>query len=133
MAKAGDNVSNVVTFQVRIEVTSSNKGLLMPQMTADSNIIVASKKDILIIPEGAVTRSHHKTTVDVVGADGKTETREVVTGVDDGTNIEIVSGLSENETVIVKDIFAASQFVNNGQARPGGPPPGAFIGGGGGR
>jgi HlyD family secretion protein len=132
MAKSGDNVSNVVTFQVRIEITSSNKGLLMPKMTADSTIFITQKKGVLTVPVGAVTLGHQKSTVLVLGADGKQETRDVVTGIDDGNKIEIISGLTENDTVLVKNLASSqwNQTTAQNQQRPG-PPPGAFMGGGG--
>ena len=50
VATKGVSVSNVVTFEVKIEITSENRILLRPEMTTSSNIICASKPDVLAIP-----------------------------------------------------------------------------------
>jgi HlyD family secretion protein len=120
MAKAGENVSNVVTFEVRIEIVSENKSLLMPEMTADNKIYIAKKQNVLMIPSTAVSLGRGKSTVQVPGANGEPETREIVTGIDDGINIEVVSGLSENDVVLVKDTSQASEWRRNGNQS--GPP-----------
>jgi len=56
IAPRGVNVSNVVTFEVTIEVTSRNKGLLKPEMTANVEIIAAEREDVLQVPVEAVRR-----------------------------------------------------------------------------
>ncbi|HVT80332.1 MAG TPA: HlyD family efflux transporter periplasmic adaptor subunit [Phycisphaerae bacterium] len=57
IAKKGVNVSNVVTFEVKIEVTSPNRTLLRPEMTATVNIICDSRTDVLAIPASDVRRT----------------------------------------------------------------------------
>jgi HlyD family secretion protein len=101
IATQGVNTSNVVTFEVKIEVTSDNKDLLKPQMTANVQIIEASKKDVTLVPMLAVVRKQHKTLVSLVKPDNALEDREVVLGIDDGENQEIVSGLAGGEQVLV--------------------------------
>jgi HlyD family secretion protein len=58
VATKGVNATNVVTFEVKIEVTSPNKTLLRPEMTATARIIGASRPDVLAIPMGAFTRAN---------------------------------------------------------------------------
>jgi HlyD family secretion protein len=101
IATTGVNTSNVVTFEVKIEVTDANKDLLKPQMTANVQIIEASKKDVVTVPILAVVRKQHKTLVSLVKADNALEDREVELGIDDGENEEIVSGLAAGEQVLV--------------------------------
>jgi len=101
IATTGVNASNVVTFEVKIEVTSSNKNLLKPQMTANVEIIEFSKQDAVTVPMLAIIRKQHKTFVTVVKPDGSNEDREVEIGINDGDNQEIVSGLSAGEQVLV--------------------------------
>ena len=102
IATRGVNVSNVVTFEVKIEVTSPEKTLLKPEMTANVEILAAAKDDVLLAPSDAVVRKGGgKTQVTVVAADGtKTET-PVEIGISDGTRIEIAGGLTEGQTVLV--------------------------------
>jgi HlyD family secretion protein len=102
IATTGVNTSNVVTFEVKIEVTGPDKDLLKPQMTANVDIIEESKKDVITVPMLAIARKLHKTFVSIVKPDGSTEDREVEIGIDDGEDQEITSGLAEGEQVLVK-------------------------------
>jgi HlyD family secretion protein len=100
IALTGVNTTNVVTFEVKIEVTSDNRGLLKPQMTANVDIIEASKSNVVMIPMMAVMRKHQKTYVAIVKPDNSTEEREVTLGIDDGEDQEVTSGLSGGEQVL---------------------------------
>ncbi len=99
IAQEGTNVSNIVTFEVKIEVTSENKSRLMPGMTSNVEIIVLESHDTLFVPVGAVSHEEGRRVVKVVTADGSTESREVEIGISNGESIEILSGLEEGETI----------------------------------
>ncbi len=60
IAQKGQNQSNVVTFEVRIEVVSGNKTLLKPEMTANVEIVIERKDDVLYVPSGAVYNEDRK-------------------------------------------------------------------------
>jgi HlyD family secretion protein len=124
IAPQGVNTSNVVTFEVKIEVTSKNKSRLLPQMTADVYIVQARKADVLLVPIAAVTRKDRKEIVTVQHTDGTTEDCPVEVGISDGTDDEIVSGLTEGETVLLHKGSGDSRW-NGPQNRTG------FPGGGG--
>jgi len=128
IATTGVTASNVVTFQVKIEITSENKTLLKPEMTANVQIIEASKQNILMAPMLAVVNQKRKVFVTVQKPDGTTEDRDVVTGINDGDNIEIVSGLTAGDKVMVHKNEAANKWTAQGPQRPLSMP-----GGGGGR
>jgi HlyD family secretion protein len=114
----GVNVSNVVTFEVKVEVTASEKGLLRPEMTANVEVLVAEKPDALLAPADAIVRKGGKATVSVKKADGATESREVRTGISDGRRTEILSGLSAGETVVVTNGGDSKWQGQNQQQRP---------------
>jgi HlyD family secretion protein len=113
IATQGVNTSNVVTFEVKIEVTSSNKNLLKPQMTANVQIIESSRHNVVVIPMLAIVRKQHKTFVTVVKPDGGTEDQEIVLGINDGENQEIVSGLSGGEQILVHRSDSNSAWSSN--------------------
>ena len=120
----GVNVSNVVTFEVKVEVTAPEKALLRPEMTANVEILVAEKADVLLAPSDAIVRKGGKATVTVKKADGATEAREVRTGISDGRRTEILSGLAAGETVVVSNGADSKWAGQQGQARrPGMPIP----------
>jgi HlyD family secretion protein len=127
IATQGVNTTNVVTFEVKIEVTREDKRLLKPQMTANVQIIEANKPDVVTVPMLALIRKQHKTFVTIVKPDGSTEEREVQIGIDDGDNQEIVSGISPGESVLVHkndstSVWSAAAVVKRmpGAGMPGG-------------
>jgi HlyD family secretion protein len=115
----GVNVSNVVTFEVKIEVTARDKELLRPEMTANVEVLIDERTDALLAPADAIFRRGGKTLVSLQTADGAKADREVRTGISDGRRTEILSGLAAGETVLVQG--TDSKWNGQGQ-RPGGPP-----------
>jgi HlyD family secretion protein len=115
IAAEGVNVSNVVTFEVKIEVTSTNKDLLKPLMTANVSIIQQRKPKVLLVPVTAVIRKDRKEVVEVQKPNGSTEDREPVLGISDGTDYEVVSGLSEGETVVMHKGLGDSRWNSSGR------------------
>lgn len=94
---------NVMIFKVKIEVTSPEKSVLLPNMTADVQIHVAEKDEALVVPSVALRRRDRKTGVEVMPADGATpEFREVTIGLSDGSVTE-VEGVKPGEKVVVGD------------------------------
>jgi HlyD family secretion protein len=126
VAARGVNASNVVTFDVKIEVLSENKALLKPEMTANVEIVAAEKADALLVPVEAVARQRGKQTVRMLAAPGaEAQEREVETGINDGAKVEILKGLAEGETVVLNKA-ADSRWMGSAQPRPPGP---MFMGG----
>ncbi|MHC4777456.1 MAG: efflux RND transporter periplasmic adaptor subunit [Planctomycetota bacterium] len=117
IATRGVNVSNVVTFEVKIEVTGGKGSLLRPEMTANVEIVTEKKEDILTVPAEAITTRDGKHFVDVVGAGETTEEREVETGIGNGTRTQIVSGSKEGEKVIVKRGAGESRWNSEDRKR----------------
>jgi multidrug resistance efflux pump len=125
IAQKGINQSNVITFEVRIELLSKNKSLLKPEMTADVEILMAEAMDVLTIPIGAVSREEGKPTVSVIMDDGSMEIRNVEVGITDGEIIEIVNGLEEGETVAINEMEYESAWRKRFEERTKNRPAGA--------
>jgi HlyD family secretion protein len=119
IATKGVNVSNVVTFEVKIEVLDKKKALLKPEMTANVQIISAQRDDVLTVPAQAVTRKGKETVATVVKTDGTNEERPVQVGLTDGEKWELVSGLTEGETVLVRKDEQASRWRADQPRMPG--------------
>jgi HlyD family secretion protein len=60
IATKGQNVSNVVTFEVKIEVISANKSKLKPEMTTDVEIIAAQSDNALLLPSEVIRKNGEK-------------------------------------------------------------------------
>jgi len=57
-------------------------------------------QDVVVVPAVAIVREGEETAV-FVASGGKAQRRHVQTGISDGTNVEILSGVKANEAVIV--------------------------------
>jgi len=122
IATRGVNVSNVVTFEVKIEVTSDEKSLLKPEMTANVEILAAAKDDVLLVPSDAVVRKGGgKAIVTLVADDGAKTEAPVEVGITDGTKTE-VAGVAEGQTVLVYKGGADGKFGAGQRPLGGGSP-----------
>jgi HlyD family secretion protein len=128
IATKGVNLSNVVTFEVKLEVTGKGKSLLKPEMTADVKILAAEKSDVLLVPSEAILRkAGGKQVVTVVKDGAENEEAVVETGISDGTKTEIARGLSEGQTVLVHKGGADGKW--GAPPRAPGAPRGMMMGG----
>ncbi|MBV9495674.1 MAG: efflux RND transporter periplasmic adaptor subunit [Acidobacteria bacterium] len=91
-------------FDVEIELDPGTKITLRAGYSANADVIIREKKDVLTIPERLVTFEDggKKATVEVASGDPKLQPKkiEVKTGVSDGLNVEIISGLSKGQKVV---------------------------------
>jgi multidrug resistance efflux pump len=117
IATKGVNVSNVVTFEVKVEVVSRNKNKLKPEMTTNLEIVAAEKEDALLAPSDSIARKQGKRLVNLVVGEGKTEERAVEVGINDGSKAEILSGLQQGDVVEVRKAASESKWRAD-QPRP---------------
>jgi len=117
IATKGVNVSNVVTFEVKIEIVDDKKAMLKPEMTANVDVVTASKPDALHVPISAVTKTSDGYVAYVVptnGPAGETagagERRPVTIGIRNDTTIEVVEGLAEDEKILLSTETAESRW-----------------------
>jgi HlyD family secretion protein len=115
IATRGTNISNVVTFDVKIEIMSKNKSLLKPEMTTNVQIIAIEKSDVLLVPEEAIEFSSEGPKVQAVLPSGKTISQSVTLGLDDGTMAEVIKGLSEGDEVRLNPGQIHSKWSNAGK------------------
>lgn len=91
--------SSGVTSYPTIIVFDSSLPNMYPNMSVSANIIIDSKVDVLTIPTSAIKTSNGESTVQIL-KDNQVSSVVVETGLSDTTNIEIISGLNEGDTVI---------------------------------
>ena len=91
-------------FDVEIELDPSNKIVLRAGYSANADLIIREKKDVLVLPERVVIFEDggKKTFVELPGAKEKDEPKkvEVKLGISDGMNAEIASGLTKGAKVV---------------------------------
>ena len=100
-----------------------------PGMNATVTIIVDQRTNVLTVPDKAVQTKNRQIVVTVKNADGSTQDATVTTGLSDNTNIEVVSGLTEGQTI---EVPGAATTTTTTQALPATGGFGGFGGGGGG-
>ena len=99
IATAAETSSGVVTYEVRVSVDDPGEQVKIG-MTASLKIVYATKDDALLVPNSALLPNGAGYAVQVPGADGAVKEVPVVVGLSDGTNTEIVSGLSAGQAII---------------------------------
>ncbi len=99
-------------FDVEIELDPAEEVVLRAGYSANADLVITEKEDILLIPERLVTFEDEglKTFVEVPGRgpEAEPERIEIETGLSDGLNIEVLSGLAEGDQVIQRpprDVF----------------------------
>lgn len=145
IAVEGTSSNGVSIYPVTIQIEEN--AALKGSMSANGEIIVNEKTDVVYVPVDAVQKRNGKSYVRVARGTGKggrsqnpesgkinenaqqgfepqTEQREVTTGISNAEYIEIVSGLKEGEAVIVSSQSSGSNS-QRGQNMMimGGPPP----------
>lgn len=89
-------------FEIKAAVHGVSGVKIRSGYSANAEIVLAEVKQALTVPESAIEFSENKTYVYVIGgtAENKTYTRkQVTTGLSDGINIQIKSGISAKDKV----------------------------------
>ncbi len=124
-------------FEVKIAITDPSTSL-RPGMTASADVITATHEDVIAVPiqcvavrtleqldaedEGEDVEADTKWQPDEDGfvevvfvvADGKAEARQVKTGIQSETHIEILEGLEEGAQVVIGNYRAISRDLTHG-------------------
>jgi len=91
--------ANVVNFDVVIEINGPNIELLRPDMTTSVTIYQEEKKGVLTIPRAAVIKEGSSKYVLVKQDSGTFEKKAIKTGMQSGSDVEVVSGLNEGDII----------------------------------
>lgn len=90
------------TYQVTVNVASEGLEDIYDGMSCSVELITDRVQDVLCVSKRAITTENGVSTVTVKNADGSTEVREITTDFTDGSTVEVLSGLSEGETVLIE-------------------------------
>ncbi len=100
IAPSSETSNGVVTYAVRVSFPDRDDRVKVG-MTANLVITTAKKDNVLVVPSTALLPKGAGHAVQVVSADGKTTSEvDVQTGLSDGTNTEITSGLNAGDKVV---------------------------------
>jgi HlyD family secretion protein len=100
----GKEKDNVTTFEVRVSISNPG-GELKANMTANAEIILEEKKNVLMVPEASLVYDKDRN-ASVELPDPKAENGRkkipVKLGISNGVKTEIISGLTEKQQVVLQ-------------------------------
>jgi HlyD family secretion protein len=89
-------------FDVEIELDPDQQVTLRAGYSANADVVIREKNDIVLLPERLVLFEDEKTFVEIpgTGPEAEPEKIEVELGLSDGLNVEIVSGVTAGDQVV---------------------------------
>ena len=107
---------SVSTRTMETEIDVENKDLsLSPGMYANATLDLERKENVLTVPIQAVMRNQGRAMVMVVDGQNRVESRDVETGIQGSTLVEVKAGLNEGERVITG---GQSNYQNGETVKP---------------
>ena len=101
VARFADQVDTATrTMHTEVDVPNSS-GELVPGMYASASLVLNDERNALAVPVQALTRTEDSVTVLLINRQNKLEERPVQIGTETPDQVEIISGLSEGDLVVV--------------------------------
>jgi multidrug efflux pump subunit AcrA (membrane-fusion protein) len=88
------------TMHTEVDVRNADR-TIVEGMYAEVKLTLARKENALAVPIQAIDRDGAQATVLVVNAQDRIEEREVHLGMEGANQVEVVSGLSSNDRVVI--------------------------------
>lgn len=99
------------TLRVRLRFDNSDNKL-KPNMYSRVTIFAGEKKDVISIPREALIRDAEQERVIKALGQGRFQAQEVVAGMESGDWIEIISGLNEDDKIVISSQFLIDSESN---------------------
>src|SRR5690606_32813860 len=88
-----------IKFQIRAAVKLNDKLFLRSNYSANADIVLDKRENVLAINEGNLIIEDKDHFVEVETGPQHFEKRKVKTGISDGINIELIEGLKESDKI----------------------------------
>ena len=100
--KAQSKVSDLGVEQKRVRVEADLNDINYKLGSeVDIEIVLQEKNNVLLVDKDAVYEKENKKYVTIVDGNKQTEV-EIITGLEDDTHVEVLSGLNENDIVLME-------------------------------
>ncbi len=99
IAPKGVTDQGTIKFTIRAAVTLDKELFLRSNYSANADIVLDKRENVLAVNEGNLIIEDKATFVEVETAPQKFEKREIKTGLSDGIHIEVVSGLKPEDKI----------------------------------
>ena len=115
ISRIGTVSGSITTYPV--EVTLSYDERLLEGMNGSAVILTSKKENVPLIPVARIIEDSTGAYVNVKNAAGELERRDITTGLSDGTNAEVTSGLVAGDKIWYQDTAAVTGFAAMMQRR----------------
>lgn len=95
----GVDDQGTIKFEIKAAITPMEDVFLRAGYSANADIVLQKHSDVLAVNEGNIIIEGDRTFVEVATGEQEFEKREVKTGISDGINIEILSGIEINTKI----------------------------------
>jgi hypothetical protein len=93
----------VVLYDIKITLDIPRDAGARVGMSASADVIAEKRSGVLFVPNRAGTQNSQGQTIVKVKSGEQVTERQVVTGITDDVSTEIVSGVTEGETVVIEN------------------------------
>jgi HlyD family secretion protein len=94
------NSAGLMLYKVKIDLDVPDDSHLKVGMSASADIVIEERANVLLVPNRAIKRDSQGNQIVHVMVGEQIQERQVVTGISDGLQTEIISGLNEGEIVV---------------------------------
>ncbi|MFC2101074.1 efflux RND transporter periplasmic adaptor subunit [Bacteroidota bacterium] len=105
----GIEENGAIQFEIKAEVILKDTLFIRAGYSANADIVLASKDSVLAIKESLLQFEGDTVFVEIETAPQQFEKRFIKTGLSDGINIEIVSGLSKKDQIKIWNIVTKTE------------------------
>jgi HlyD family secretion protein len=95
---------NATVFPIEIAIDQTNGTTLRAGYSANANIIIQKKDSVLVLPERVVTFRNDSAFVKLPLSKEESKEQQILTGLSDAINVEVLSGLKEGDEVLEKPV-----------------------------
>lgn len=124
VAEQATVTSNVTSFQVYVDFPKTAQAQLRPGMNTDVEFQAGELKNVTVVPTVAIVRQAQGEGVMVLGADNKPQFKPVKTGLTVNDKTQVVSGLTDNEKIVLSAAQGLPENMRNIGAGRSSPIPG---------
>ena len=89
--------NGAIQFDIKADVKLKENQFIRSGYSANANIVLEKRDSVLAVPEGLLKFEKDSAFVEIEGLPQKFEKKYVKTGISDGINIEIISGISKTD------------------------------------
>lgn len=89
----GEDDQGTIKFEIKAAIESTGETFLRAGYSANADIVLAKKEDVLAINEGNLIIENGQSYVEVETGEQEFQRKEIRTGISDGINIEVISGI----------------------------------------